>query len=813
MPKKSHTFLQSSTTILLSIIIMIGAVYLPFSPHEKSVTENNQDSTDFILMRERWLRGIIGDRTLNVNDPDIQKYIQKVTSDAESLWKTLNKHKDRTYLWEPRPSDTTSAEYTTQFNNIRTLAVAFGLKGSSLYENEELYEDIVDALDFMTIDKKYDGSYSTGNWWNWQIGSAQPFVDIVMITSEYMSEDQVDKYVKCISGYASDPSVRWGGDKATGANLTDIGLSVLGSAILTKDTKKMELVKDKLPIVMNVVTNGDGFYADGSFIQHGAVAYTGSYGNELIKGIGRILSITAGTKWEINDPSITNVYQAIESGFLPFMHNGKMMSMMNGRSISRAPGTNPFTTELATGRETIANIMRIATFAPAKYKSKYESVIKSWLIDSKEYQEFYEEATSLEVVQNAKDIMNNPSISSAIPSSGMKVYGAMDRVLQVTPNYSAGISMYSSRTYNFESFNTENTRGWHTGDGMFYLYNNDETQFGEGYWPTVDSVRLPGTTVDTVDLPPGQTQGKPSPQSWVGGVTDGEFGAVGMYLDKSNLGIPMNVRAKKSWFMLDGAIVALGSSISGTTTSSIESIIENRLLNNEGSNLVLVNGKTQGGAQKEVELSPNSWVHLEGNKKGTDIGYYFPTETTINLEKETRSGTYKDINGYFQSDAVYNKSYFKMLINHGQDVSNQTYQYVLLPGKTEEETKEFAKKSHIKIIENSDKVQAVEDTQNAVMVMNVWKEGFTTVNGLTVSQPSSIMMTITNGKLTIAVADPKQQNTKINVKVDLPYREIISKDDSIEVVNKNETSSIEFVVDTTGAAGSSRMISFDVSKN
>jgi hypothetical protein len=77
-------------------------------------------------------------------------------------------------------------------------------------------------------------------------------------------------------------------------------------------------------------------------------------------------------------------------------------------------------------------------------------------------------------------------------------------------------------------------------------------------------------------------------------------------------------------------------------------------------------------------------------------------------------------NGYFYSDKVYQKSYFKMFIDHGQNVSNQTYQYVLLPGKTVEETKEYVNQSPIKIIENSDKVQAVEDTKNGVFAMNVW---------------------------------------------------------------------------------------------
>ncbi|MRC57016.1 hypothetical protein GH877_30690, partial [Bacillus thuringiensis] len=66
--------------------------------------------------------------------------------------------------------------------------------------------------------------------------------------------------------------------------------------------------------------------------------------------------------------------------------------------------------------------------------------------------------------------------------------------------YMVGISMYSNRISSFEAGNKENKRGWHIWDGMVYLYNEDDVQFGKSYWPTVDPYRLPGTTVDTVPL-------------------------------------------------------------------------------------------------------------------------------------------------------------------------------------------------------------------------------------------------------------------------------------------------------------------------
>ena len=95
--------------------------------------------------------------------------------------------------------------------------------------------------------------------------------------------------------------------------------------------------------------------------------------------------------------------------------------------------------------------------------------------------------------------MTDATIKPAI-YKGMKVYESMDRVVQVNENYTAGLSMYSSRIYNYEFGNTENKHGWHTGSGVLYIYNDDLKQYGEGYWPTVDPYRLPGTTVDTKEL-------------------------------------------------------------------------------------------------------------------------------------------------------------------------------------------------------------------------------------------------------------------------------------------------------------------------
>ncbi|MGC3150630.1 hypothetical protein ACPTIX_14590, partial [Enterococcus faecalis] len=78
------------------------------------------------------------------------------------------------------------------------------------------------------------------------------------------------------------------------ANLTDISITVLGTGHLLEDNQRLVLVQEAVPSVLKSVSSGDGFYPDGSLIQHGYFPYNGSIGNELLKGFGRIQTILQG---------------------------------------------------------------------------------------------------------------------------------------------------------------------------------------------------------------------------------------------------------------------------------------------------------------------------------------------------------------------------------------------------------------------------------------------------------------------------------------------------------------------------------------
>ena len=119
--------------------------------------------------------------------------------------------------------------------------------------------------------------------------------------------------------------------------------------------------------------------------------------------------------------------------------------------------------------------------------------------------------------------------------------------------------MHSDRTYGHELINDEGKRTWNISDGMTYLYNGDQDQYGTGYWATVDPKRLAGTTTEYVTRPDGAGDRTRNIYSWVGGSSLGDYGTAGMhYKTLGNSGSTRNgTDAKKSWFLFDDEIVEM----------------------------------------------------------------------------------------------------------------------------------------------------------------------------------------------------------------------------------------------------------------
>jgi hyaluronate lyase len=748
-------------------------------------------TAEFMKLQEKWQNQLVSDH-YDPNNPTMADYVQMVTSEAEALYQTINKASDRTSLWPLEQGNTASADVTTQFTKLQKMALAYGTKGSSLYQDDAVATTIIDGIDFMVTRKGYDGKKYHGNWWDWQIGVPQKLISTLMILGAELPSEKLQQYTAIISSYVPDPFkqlyTKTQGSftelafipnfVTSGANRTDLALTVLGLGILQRDAGKITQASASIEEVFQLVTKGDGFYKDGSFIQHNTIPYTGSYGNVLIKGVGQILAITQGSSFEMDADLVQTFVKNVDQAFLPLIYQGEMLPLVNGRSISRAPAK----TKAGYGSSTVYNLLIVSQFAPTQYQQKFREAAKYWLKENPDY--YLTNARDFNDLQMTMNLLADPSITGdALPFTGTKLYASMDRFVQRTTDYMVGLGLYSSRISSFEAGNKENKRGWHTADGMLYLYNDDQVQFNSSYWPTVDPYRLPGTTVDTIQLADENSAFTTvtSPEKWVGGVAYDGAAAVGMALNKTgtkNNGnvLPMNVRAKKSWFIIDGQIVALGAGITGDTTASIETVVDNRLLNDAYTYQIL---SDQGSIDQLNETSSKQWLLLDSDHSQANIGYYFPEETTVNVVSETRTGSYTEINEAFPSNAVYTGEYRKFLINHGKNPMEDHYAYVMLPGINETELTAYAQEEPLEILANTSEVQAVKLDQTDYLGINFWQNDGGSVADITTNKPLSLIRTSREGKTIYAFSDPTQTTTTMTLKLPKDYQKIVSQSDGI----------------------------------
>ncbi|MGL4453196.1 MAG: polysaccharide lyase family 8 super-sandwich domain-containing protein [Sarcina sp.] len=789
-----------------------------------NVEVNKEDIEVYNKALDSIFETMVPNSIIDINDSQIMSIIKTMDNTAQKHWLSMNKDTNKKGLWKDAQSTTNSAHVTTQFNRLYDMALAYATNGSSLKGNEELLNDIIDGLVWLKTNR-YDGKKFYNNWWDWEIGTPQKLNSILILLRDKLTSEQILEYTSVIDSYVKDPTLHTQGKyPAVGGNRADMCKVVIYSALLSGNEERINLGVDNMDILFeyvdDVIADGrpkiDGYYKDGSWVEHKNIPYAGTYGAILMGGVGEIVHVLNDTPWSIPIEKTNIMYDVILQSFEPIMYKGVAMNMVSGRSISRD-------NELDYGHG-FGIMRRILAFytdtAPQEYKTRFKSMIKQW-ISSNDVRDIIEKSTNLQFTVQAKQLMKDQSIKARGELIGNYVFANMDRAVHRRPGYVFGVSMYSNRIANYESLNGENLKGYHTSDGMTYLYNGDIEQYAKDFWPTVDSKRLAGTTVDTKNIfenVAGQNYGPgesaTSNKSWVGGATLGEFGVVGMYLDNkrsnANKDLGMDLEAKKSYFMFDDEIVALGAGINSTKDKGVETTVENRIIDSKN-DTIYVNGEdiTKNLSDKTTSLNVNS-VYLKGSNDDKSIGYYFPSTTNVNLKKETRTGSWKEINNG-KSDAKKTNTFLTLWNDHGVNPKNDAYEYVLLPNASKEKVDSYSQKSDIKIIDNNEKVQAIREEKKNIVSANFWdiNGGTTSDDYISVDKEASVILRKLNEEIELAVSDPTMKNNgKINVVIDESLLEIVSKDDRATVENKGDKTII--AVDVSKNYGSSIKVKFKI---
>ncbi|MBC8570614.1 polysaccharide lyase family 8 super-sandwich domain-containing protein [Zongyangia hominis] len=777
---------------------------------------------DFAAMRQKFYDMAVGG-SYDPDDARVQPMLHSINSTAQHYWDKMNKNpvsnavngsyrdandqlmenldSSQDYIFEEyplgrrRPSSTVymnanSIHFTFQY--IRAMALAYETKGCDLYHNQEMLSDIKNAVKFVYDNHFHPGMDRYGNWFSWQIGAPIYLGETLLLLYDEFTAQEIQDYANAMISFLGTTTM-------TGANATWTERVRMYTGILLEDSKWLDFVQSKMPGMLTYTTKGDGYYTDGTFVQHDKITYNGGYGLMCLTDSAYILYMLSDSPWALSDDSANIIYQWVYDTYEPFVYNGLAMDVFRGREITRYDTTQP------RGGLVITNAMlMLAQSAPADVAGQFKGVIKQWYSNDFMIDELNNSADTpwfkfpLDTVVKVNEILDDASIAPISLAGNNYQMSAGARTIHWADDWTYAISMTSRRIANCE-IGDSNAKGWYTGFGMTYLYNNDLERYEGVQKATIDWLRLPGTTSYRKAINSGQLNEK----SFVGGATDGTYGVTGMDLAMGKYKIAM----KKSWFMFDDEVVALGSGISGNDV--METTFENYMLE-EGNRTYAVDGqqKTMAMDGQTLTYPGATTFHMQGNVPNSDIGFYFPEGTDLNITSEHRSGKWTDLGEYNTDPTVVSADYFTAWQSHGANPTDAGYSYVMLPGKSDAETASYASSSDIEILQRDEKAHAVYEKTLGTLGVNFWQNdgGILDVNGVKnyVSSDSaaSIMVSENDNVMDVSISDATQENKgAITVEINRAAKGVLEMDEGVELVQSSP--SIKLKVNVKNSAGKS----------
>lgn len=825
-----------------------------YTEKEKLPTASSEDYKKLI---QKWSAQLVGENP-DENDAAIMETVKSLNEQAQGIWDRYSYKGQPECNGIPWPDEIDkkgnpkieykrdAVEFRQAFKNVLVMAKAYRVKHGALYKNQDLFKDMINILDWLTANC-YRPQSQTDNWWTWEIGIPKDIIPALILLSDELTPEQKIKFTEGVRFFQPDPF--HGGAIGTGsthgqgyrmqyaANRVDCSMTALGIGLLLEDNESVHLASLASSSVLGFVSVTDsttiaekgypsGYYKDGSYIDHICVPYAGSYGIVVLEGIVNISAILSNSPWQFSQDKAKILEDIFVNTYGIGVYNGLMLDTLRGRAVAREK-----LTDKTIGRQVMNHIIKSLDSVGEEGRKTLLNYLKNWLKADTEYVGSLKELNEIVVKKKAQEIIENQGISGIVPNAH-KNYPLMDRAIHRTDNWLFALSMFSERISNAEIMNGENLYGWHQGDGVTYLYGKDTAYYNDNYWNTINPFRLPGTTTVSKNIGNGtkdssgfyQEGDYTSKEAWVGGSELKGYGVNGMSLSGdcgTKTKYEPNLRALKSYFMFDDEVVCLGAGINDSDSNFItETTVENRKLNADASNQITLNGNKlelnpvsvnvaeivkgdglgTGTASMEGTAVDNAkWIHVEGNTSGDTVGFYFPNESgQLKARKVASTGNWGNINLTPSTDVV--KNYFELWFDHGKNPQNAEYSYVMLPGKTVDQMKEYEKNPTVEILANTTDVQAVRYKSKNVIGANFWQDKTASVSGITCNKKASVIVKQTGDTLEIGVSDPTMKNLEtIEAEIDKELGSLVSADPNVVVSANN--GKIHLVVNTKGKNG------------
>jgi len=779
-----------------------------------AATANDQ----FDAMRARWQVKLVGTTEQDRSAPDVAAQLKAQSETAQRALAGMAREPDAKSLWsdvagfnDPYPTKA-SAAVTATASRLAQMAQAYATPGTPSYRDAQLGAGVAHGLDWLERHYYSAGRHEFGNWWDWQIGTPLHLLNALSLADDAVPAELRLRTLGAVNWHVPDGRYKTRKDGTLdknwleeGANLLDKGLVMVLSGMLGKDGGRIAGGRDALALTLDFATEGNGFYRDGSYVQHTHIAYNGGYGAVALADYARLLYILSGTDWALKDPRAPRIFQWARDGFAAVLVDGAMPDALRGRGVSRRGQTDH-----SVGRGMIASLAVIAEQAPPAERAELRAAIKGWMQRDRTFGASYFAKPNGEGVSNIalyergllEQIAADPAIPAAPETQGARIYPSMDRAMLRGQDFTAVVSMFSPRISSFETGNRENLQPWWQGVGVLHLYDADQGQFDGDYWATIDPRRLPGITTDHSGKM-GQAEWKkfPNTETWVGGAALGKYAAVGMAFSLREV-TGSGLHGRKSWFQLGDRVLALGSGIDGAD-GPVETIVENRRLTDAKGARLLVDGKPTANGSK----AKASWAHLQDDRSGSRIGYVFPQGAPLNAERSERSGSWREVNGLSGAPGEVRDSFQVLAIPQ----SNPQYAYLLLPNASAEETRAAAADSGMRIETNDEQSAAVSLPKQGVYAANLWQAGSAPRAGKAYvwsSAPVALVTKTGGGKLQISIAEPTQRAAALELRFNQAVKDVVSLAPGLTVVEKAPR--LRLRADTTAAAGASFSAEFSL---